>query len=190
MLFRGGGRLARGKVRDWLTVDGLTTLRGWARDGLSNAQLAQRMGICADTLYAWKKRFPEMDDALRRGKAVVDIQVENALLKRALGYSYTEVTRELKKSAETGEYELVVTKTVKKESPPDVSAQMFWLKNRKPEMWREKREEKGEERPVEAGVAILPAVELQAGAPFAEVAGDSPEPPARPDAVPDGAPDA
>ena len=65
---------------------------------------------------------------------MLDRQVENALLKRALGYKYDEVTQENIKG------ELVVTKVVTKEVQPDVTAQIFWLKNRKPEEWRDKKE--------------------------------------------------
>ncbi|CAI3601335.1 hypothetical protein CNEO2_2630002 [Clostridium neonatale] len=67
---------------------------------------------------------------------MVDIQVENALLKRALGYKYDEVTKEL--NEDTGELE--VTKVVTKEVQPDTTAQIFWLKNRKPEDWRDRKE--------------------------------------------------
>ena len=129
--------MAKGKFTYWLTDDGLLLLEGWARDGLTDEQIAQKIGIKTSTLYDWKNRFPEISEALKKGKEVVDIEVENALLKRALGYSYTETTRELQQNVLTGENELVVTKTVEKFIPPDTTAQIFWLKNRKPEEWRD-----------------------------------------------------
>ena len=131
--------MAKGKFTYWLTDDGLLLLEGWARDGLTDEQIAQKIGIKTSTLYDWKNRFPEISEALKKGKEVVDIEVENALLKRALGYSYTETTRELQQNVLTGENELVVTKTVEKFIPPDTTAQIFWLKNRKPEEWRDKQ---------------------------------------------------
>lgn len=76
----------------------------------------------------------------QKGKEVVDIEVENALLKRAKGYTYEEVTKEAVKDPETGKTELRVVKVVKKEVQPDVTAQIFWLKNRKPAEWRDKAE--------------------------------------------------
>lgn len=82
--------MAKGKYQDWLTKDGLLILEGWARDGLTDEQLAQNMGIAAGTLYDWKKKYPEISEALKRGKEVVDVQVENALLKRAMGYHYVK----------------------------------------------------------------------------------------------------
>ncbi len=86
--------MAKGKYEYWLTQEGVILLEGWARDGLTDEQIAQCMGIVPSTLYEWKKKHSEISEALKKGKAVIDRQVENALLKRALGYSYTEVTKE------------------------------------------------------------------------------------------------
>ncbi len=86
--------MAKGKYEDWLTTEGLIKIEGWARDGLTDEQIASNMGICRDTLIQWKKKYSDISDTLKRGKDVIDRQVENALLKRALGYSYDEVTRE------------------------------------------------------------------------------------------------
>lgn len=125
--------MAKGKYEYWLTQEGLLKIEGWARDGLTEEQIAANMGICRDTLIQWKKRYPYISDTLKKGKEVVDRQVENALLKRALGYKYTEVTKE---RIEGG---FVVTKEVTKEVVPDTTAQIFWLKNRKPNEWRDKQ---------------------------------------------------
>ena len=114
-------------------------IEGWARDGLTDEQIAHNMGINVATLYVWKKKYGEISEALKKGKEIIDRQVENALLKRALGYRYKETTRELVTDKETGYSELVVTKIVEKEVVPDTTAQIFWLKNRKPEEWRDKR---------------------------------------------------
>lgn len=122
--------MAKRKYEYWLTPEGLIKLEGWARDGLTDDQIAKNIGINRDTLYRWKKAYPDFSDALKRGKEVVDRQVENALLKRALGYTYDEVTFE----------DGVEVKRVRKQVVPDTTAQIFWLKNRKPEEWRDKRE--------------------------------------------------
>lgn len=122
--------MAKGKYEYWLTPEGLIKLEGWARDGLTDEQIAVNIGVNRDTLYRWKKAYPDFFDALKRGKEVVDRQVENALLKRALGYTYDEVTFE----------DGVEVKRVRKQVVPDTTAQIFWLKNRKPEDWRDKRE--------------------------------------------------
>lgn len=130
----------RGKYEDWLTEDGLLKVQGWARDGLSNEQIAHNIGINKDTLYEWQKRFSDFSDALKKGKEVVDREVENALLKRAMGYEYDEVTQEPVTDKDTGITEMRVTKRVTKQIVPDVTAQIFWLKNRKPDEFRDKRD--------------------------------------------------
>lgn len=113
-------------------------IEGWARDGLTDEQIAFNIGISRSTLSEWKKKYTDISDTLKRGKEVIDRQVENALLKRALGYKYKETTRELITDKETGHSELVVTKVVEKEVVPDTTAQIFWLKNRKPSNWKDK----------------------------------------------------
>lgn len=122
------------KYEYWLTEEGLLLIEGWARDGLTDEQIADNIGIRRETLWEWKKKFPNISNTLKKGKEVIDRQVENALLKRALGYKYDETTRE---QMENGD--LVVTKIVTKEVHPDTTAQIFWLKNRKPFEWRDKQ---------------------------------------------------
>lgn len=134
----------KGKYQEWLTKDGLTKLEAWARDGLNDEQIAKNMGINVSTLYDYKKKYNEISEALKRGKEVVDIEVENALLKRAMGYSFNEVTQELVAVKDSDglviTHELQVTKVVTKEVQPDTTAQIFWLKNRKPKEWRDRQE--------------------------------------------------
>lgn len=124
--------MAKGKYEYWISKEGLLLVEGWARDGLTDEQIANNMGVRRETIYAWKKEYPNFSNALKKGKEVVDIEVENALLKRALGYEYIE--EKVKK-----EYgDITETTTTTKHVSPDVTAQIFWLKNRKPEQWRDK----------------------------------------------------
>lgn len=127
--------MASGKYQEWLTQEGLLKIEGWARDGLTDEQIAKNMGVAYSTLKVWKEKYSAISAALKRGKEVVDREVENALLKRALGYTYNEVTQE---ADELGD--LSVTKVVTKQVSPDVTAQIFWLKNRKPKEWRDRKE--------------------------------------------------
>lgn len=124
--------MASGKYQRWLEPDGLLLLEGWARDGLTDEQIAHNIGISRGTLYDWKKAYPDISNALKRGKDVVDIEVENALLKRALGYEYTEERVEI--SSKDGRKVIQTTKHV----AADTTAQIFWLKNRRPDKWRDK----------------------------------------------------
>ena len=125
--------MAKGKYEYWLTPEGLLKLEGWARDGLTEEQISNNAGINPATLYAWKQRYPEISESLKKGKEVVDRQVENALLKRALGYEYEEVKEKFEGGVMT---ERTVTK---KEVVPDTTAQIFWLKNRKREVWSDRQ---------------------------------------------------
>ena len=129
----------KGQYEEWLTPDGLTRLQGWARDGLTNIQIAQNAGVAERTFTEWIARFPAIDAALKKGKEPVDVQVENALLKRALGYDYEETITEVEDlgGGKTRKHVRKVTKHV----PADNTAQIFWLKNRKPKQWREKAEQ-------------------------------------------------
>ena len=136
--------MAKGKYQRWLEPDGLTKLEGWARDGLTDEQIAKNMNISSSTLYDWKNKHPEISEALKKGKEIVDVEVENALYKRALGEKKLikkpiKVKEILYKDGKrVSEKEKV--KYVEEELyiPPDVTAVIFWLKNRKPEVWRDK----------------------------------------------------
>jgi transcriptional regulator with XRE-family HTH domain len=132
--------MAKGKYEEWLTEEGLVKLEGWARDGLTDEQIADNMGIGVSTLYKYKNEHIEIVESLKRGKEVIDRHVENALLKRAMGYEYKETTREIMEDASTGKHRLAITKVVTKQVAPDTTAQIFWLKNRKPAEWRDKHE--------------------------------------------------
>lgn len=108
----------------------LKLIECWARDGLTDEQIANNLGVSRNTLYKYKDEHIELFEHLKKGKELVDYEVENALLKRALGYNYEEVTYEM------GEE----TKRVVKHVAPDTTAQIFWLKNRKPIQWRDKKD--------------------------------------------------
>lgn len=98
--------MANGKYQQWLTPEGLIRLRGWAMDGLDDEQIARdKVGVSRQTLYNWRKKYEEIDEALRMGKDVADRHVENALYKSAI--------------------------------EGNVTAIIFWLKNRKPDKWRD-----------------------------------------------------
>lgn len=100
--------MAKGKYEYWISEDGLILIEGWARDGLTDEQIAHNIGIRRETLWNWRKQYPNIDNALKKTKEVVDRQVENALFKKAMS--------------------------------GDTTALIFWLKNRRPQDWRDKRE--------------------------------------------------
>ncbi|WJI90499.1 transposase [Weissella viridescens] len=161
---------AKGKYLEWTTEEGLSQLEGWARDGLTDEQIAKNIGIRRSALYSWKKDHLDIMDALKKGKEVVDYQVENALLKKALGMTVVEqqfkvvhvdgdiLSVERKKFAiaweiehpdatqkeindaaiqNVPEYKKIPFGEYHKELAPDTNAAMFWLKNRRPDKYRE-----------------------------------------------------
>lgn len=127
--------MAVSKASYWLTSDGLTLLKGWARDGLTDEQIAKNMNINVSTLYEYKKRYPEISETIKKGKEIVDYEVENALLKRALGY---DVTLNKQKVTKDGD---IIDITEDIHVAPDTTAMIYWLKNRRPNKWKDKQSE-------------------------------------------------
>lgn len=82
--------MAKGKYEYWRTPEGLLELESWARHGLTDKEIAENMGISRSTLADWCKKYPDISDTIKKGKKITNIKVENALLKRALGYRYNE----------------------------------------------------------------------------------------------------
>ena len=127
-------RGATGKYPEWLTKEGLTLIEGWAKTGLSDEQIATNIGITTTTLYDWKKKYADFSEALKKGKEVSDFEVENALFKSAKGYEYEE-RKEVQEVVDG-----VMRKKVeitRKHVPPNATSAIFWLKNRKPDEWRD-----------------------------------------------------
>jgi hypothetical protein len=131
----------------------------YAREGMIEVDIAKKLGVSETTFESYKNKYPEFLAALKRGKEPVDFQVECALLKRALGYTYTETKREMVKLDDGADVVRSMTETIK-EVVPDVTAQIFWLKNRNPQRWRDVKgvEMTGKDgKDLYAGVIVLPA---------------------------------
>lgn len=107
--------MAKGKYEKWLTQESLLKIQGWARDGLTDDVIADNIGISRSTLYEWKRKYTDISDALKESKEVADRKVENALFNSAVGFV-----------GPNGKY-----------YPPNITAMIFWLKNRKPNNWRD-----------------------------------------------------
>ena len=136
--------MAKGKYEKWLEPENLILIEGWARDGLTNEQIAHNMGIAYSTLKEWKNKYSAISATLKKGKEIVDREVENALLKKAFGYN-AQVNKTFKvkeiyydDKGRRCEKEKLVTAVDEVHIPSDTTAIIFWLKNRKPEQWRDK----------------------------------------------------
>lgn len=167
--------MGKAKYEEWLTENGLIKIKGWAQQGLSEDQIAHNMGIRRATLFTWKNKYNDIMDALKKGKEVVDLEVENTLLNLALGkvssikktskivnyedevlrvkrwnwiqkhkgleeyenYTEEELTNEAVMKVPT--FEVVDMLQEENIQVPNVGAAIFWLKNRRPDLWRDKQ---------------------------------------------------
>ena len=125
-------------VDEWRTPTRLELLKCWARD-FSFTDIAAKIGVSIQTLKAWRDKYPEIEEAIREGKEIVDYRVENALLKVALGYTTTDVKTIISPPDKNGNRSIRVEKT-EKEIPPNPTAIMCWLNNRKPDQWKRNRD--------------------------------------------------
>lgn len=161
------------RYEEWLTSDGLALLTGWAREGKSEEEIAELAGVSVRTLRSWKSKSPMIQLALATDGAVADFQVEDALLRKALGYESVEKKVEVNPKGERKEVETT------KQVGPDMSAISFWLKKRRPERWGDytengpKPENNLLEKAEEGGLDLSEIPELQspaeAGADLVEV---------------------
>jgi len=108
---------------------------GWAREGLNDMEIMKKLGISKKTFYEYVKKYSDFRNSLKKGKAPVDTLVENALLKRCLGYEFPEVTEEIKTDGK-GNILFKHKKKTPKHYPPDVGAIQTWLSNRKNHKWK------------------------------------------------------
>lgn len=143
--------------------DKLILIEGWARDGLTNEQIANNLGVSKTTFYKMLNEHSELSELLKKGKEIVDYEVENALLKRALGYEYEEKTYETRWDDNQGRFREVLTKRITKQVSPDTTAQIYWLNNRKPKQWRNKQDIDVSNNGMSLAEAIQKAYENKAG---------------------------
>lgn len=119
--------MAKGKYQQWLTEDGQTLLRGWRRAGLTDEEIADKMGISNSTFYAWKQKYSEISEALKKGKQICDFEAEEALQKQFNGFYVYEETTEIN---EVDGVQKKHIKKVKKWVPANTTAIIFYLKCR------------------------------------------------------------
>lgn len=143
----------KGKHLIWLREENLAAIKSWARRGLTVEQIAYNMNISKNTLVAWKYKYPEIEEALWMGRETADMIIENALYERAKGITVTETKTTMGTRG-------VETVTVEKKIPGDVNAQMFWLKNRQLNAWKERREEEIAEAIREQSIVLMPMTEF------------------------------
>lgn len=123
-----------------------------AKVGATDSEIAAAMGVSLSTLNYWRAAHPEFLAALREGKDAFDERIEKSLAHRALGYTYD--AEEIKMIDD-----VVVRVPIKKHVPPDVTACIFWLKNRRPDEWRDVNQTNHVPVPLEAGQDVRIEIE-------------------------------
>lgn len=150
---------APSKYQYWLTEDGLLILKDYAREGLHDGQIADAIGVTRESLSRWKRRFPELDAALKEGRKPVKVKVEDAFYSRCEWRQVEDITQEIVTDPAG---KLIQVRTLKKKRwvPPDTVAMIFALKNLCPERFMVEQSYKGgEEAEVAAGgIVEIPAI--------------------------------
>lgn len=127
----------KSQCTEWIEDDGLLLIKGWARDGLTDSDIAKNIGIHPATLYEWMKKYPEIHEALKKGRKPIIVQVEDTFLEKKLsGYFVDEEIVEVTKhpNGEKTEHR----KKMKRWIPPDTTAMIFYLKCKKPKYYNDK----------------------------------------------------
>lgn len=186
--------MARAEYKKWQEPDNLTKLQGWARDGLTNEQIAQKIGVRRETISVWCSKYPNIANALKKGKEVIDYEIENSLISTMKKHRIKTTTYKMVKKDDlvlkaertkfmnmfkldhpdatkeqiliaTAEnvaiYERIpMTETVT-EVDPNVSSMIFWLKNRKPDVYRDQTFKKLNEAQARKAIAEAGISEAQ-----------------------------
>ena len=162
--------MAHAEYKKWLEPDNLTKLRSWARDGLTNEQIAKKIGVKRQTFQRWLSTYSDMSDALKKGKDIVEAEIEDSLISIMKKHTVTTTQYKMVKKdafnlkAERSKFaniykldhpnatkeevgiavaehvdvyeKIPISKTVT-EVDPTASAIIFWLKNRRPDIYRD-----------------------------------------------------
>ena len=134
--------MANGKWQIWEEdAAQLERITNWAANGLTDAEIAKSMGVRRETLSVWKKRHPNISNAIKRGRLLACEAIENALFKKATGMVLEDTVEEYKGELRDGKPSngTVTKRTVRRQVPPDTAAVIFYLKNRMPDKYSDRR---------------------------------------------------
>lgn len=115
------------------TPENLNMVRMLAKLGATNQEMAEALNVTLSTFHLWRNTHEEFSDAIKVGKDAADDRVAESLYQRAMGYSHPELDIRVIDGA-------IVETPVIKHYAPDTTAAIFWLKNRRPQEWRDKQE--------------------------------------------------
>lgn len=120
--------MAKGLYERWTTKEGQTLLKGWRRKGLTDEQIAKKIGIACSTLYDWKNKHSEIAEALKKGKELCDYEAEETLIGLFEGHYVTDTITDISKG-ENGEEKKHIRQQ-KRWIEPNLTAIIFYLKCR------------------------------------------------------------
>lgn len=157
----------QGNYKRWVEKYGFEAVRRLAEEGLSDDEIAVRCDLSPEVFERWKKKHPKLYDAVDIGRREADFSVVEALYKKATGYSVkTNKTHKLKcidYDPTTGkklkEYESLAVGVDESYVPPDLKAEIFWLKNRQPSRWKDREVRESESDDFESGIVEIPAAD-------------------------------
>lgn len=133
-----GARGRKSGAEEWITEDGLLYIEGWAREKLTDKQIAEnRIGVAERTFTAWKQRYPAIVTALKKGRKPVSIETENNLYKCCDVMELKETIEEITKDGE-GNVVSIHKKVITRQVAPNITAIIFTLKNLNPDKWQDK----------------------------------------------------
>ena len=153
------------KYQKWLEEYGLEAVRRLAEDGMTDEEIAERIGRESAVVRRWKRKYPEFAEAIALGRASADYEVVRSLYKKATGYNVavnkTYKLKHVDYDPDTGkklrEYEELATGIDETHVPADLRAETFWLKNRQSDRWSDKPERIGVDgEGEEGGVVVIP----------------------------------
>lgn len=124
------GKIGHPPMYARVVVPNLDAIAAMARRGLSFEEIGKSIGVTRQSLANWRTEHPELDKALNQNRDLADADVENALFRAATGYDVVETTTETDPDGRVAVKE-------KKYTQYNVTAQIFWLKNRQPAQWRD-----------------------------------------------------
>lgn len=136
MVQRKRNRTTQTKYQEWLQDENLQKLKSWKGQGLSNAEVADYIGIRRQTLYSWMNKYPQIKQAIQEGQQRTVEYIENALMKKISGYKLQETKRY--KTTDKDGNEVTRVEVIEKEVGPDTTAIIYALKVKDPERWNEK----------------------------------------------------
>jgi len=125
----------KGLYKEWVEGKGLENVCMWAKLGIMDKQIAGNMGISLTTFYEWQRRFPSFSDAIKKAKAIPNLELENAMFDLALGKAYVE---EVKSVLDPKTGTVIRIEKTRKQIPPNPTTQIFLAKNRMPDKYKDR----------------------------------------------------